>query len=99
MGNWQIGTATQMGFLLLIIGCACLFRPYQTAKWHKNDPDIRRREHKRIQSHRRKSQRVEFDSAAISINQEPSHSFVTLVRVLGALFGAVGLAILLWSFL
>lgn len=95
---WEIGIATQLGFILAVIGLLCVARPYQTAKWHKNDPDMQEREHKRAQSHRRKRDRVAFDPAILEVEREPSRLAVQAVRVLGSITLAVGGALIIWSF-
>ncbi|SMC68762.1 hypothetical protein [Papillibacter cinnamivorans] len=99
MGNWQIGTATQIGLLLIVIGLICLLRPYQMAKWHENDPTVLHREHKRIQSRKKKSQRAAFDSAVLETEREPSRPAIILVRVLGILAAAGGAGLFIWSIL
>ena len=81
------------------MGLLCVAKPYQTAKWHKNDPDIQEREHKREQSHRRKKDRVEFDASILETEREPSNLAVRAVRVLGAIALVAGAALMLWSFL
>lgn len=97
MGTWQIGTATQLGFLLIIVGMACAFRPYETAKWHQNNPDIQERLHKRVQSHRPKKQRVAFDPSALAAEREPVPLSVLGFRVLGGLALAAGVLLTAWS--
>lgn len=95
--NIEIGIATQIGFLMVVMGLLCAFRPYQTAKWHKNDPDMQEREHKRAQSHRRKKNRVEFDSSILEVEREPSSAAVKAVRILGAVVLVAGIALIIWS--
>lgn len=95
--NIEIGIATQIGFLMVVMGLLCAFRPYQTAKWHKNDPDMQEREHKRAQSHRRKKNRVEFDSSILEVEREPSSTAVKAVRILGAVVLVAGIALIIWS--
>ena len=99
IGTWQVGIATQLGLLLVVMGLLCVAKPYQTAQWHKNDPDIQEREHKREQSHRRKKDRVEFDASILETEREPSNLAVRAVRVLGAIALVAGAALMLWSFL
>ena len=97
--NIEIGIATQLGFLIVIMGLLCIRQPYQTAKWHKNDPDMQKREHKRAQSHRRKKNRVEFDESVLEVEQEPSNGSVTAVRILGWVALVAGGALTIWSVL
>lgn len=99
IGTWQVGTATQLGLILMIIGMVCAFKPYETAKWHKNDPDAQEREHKRIQSHRRKKNRVEFDTGSLAVEREPSPVSIWVFRILGAAALVSGAALAVWSFL
>lgn len=97
--NIEIGIATQLGFLMVVMGLLCVLKPYQTAKWHKNDPDMQEREHKRAQSHRRKKNRVEFDPSILETEREPSSAAVYGVRILGAIVLVAGAALMIWSFL
>lgn len=99
MGDVQIGIATQLGFLLVVMGLLCAVKPYQTAKWHKNDPDMQEREHKRAQSHRRKKNRVAFDASILETEREPIPFVVAAVRALGILGIIAGAALMIWSFL
>lgn len=96
---WEIGIATQLGFILAVIGLLCVARPYQTAKWHKNDPDMQEREHKRAQSHRRKKNRVAFDPSVLEVEREPSQLAVQAVRIIGAIALVAGGALIIWSFI
>lgn len=99
IGTWQVGTATQLGLILVVIGLVCALQPYQTAKWHQNDPDVQEREHKRIQSHRRKKDRVDFDAGTLAVEREPSRLAVLVVRILGAAALTGGAALTIWSLL
>lgn len=99
IGTWQVGIATQLGLLLVVMGLLCAFKPYQTAKWYKNDPDIQERRHKWAQSHHRKNDQTEFDTGIPEAKQGPSHVAITAVRFLGIIALVMGAILILWSFL
>ena len=95
----EIGIATQLGFIMMVIGILCAARPYETAKWHKNDADFQEREHKRAQSHRKKKDRVAFDPSVLAVEREPSAVAVCMVRILGAVSLTLGTILTIWSIL
>ena len=95
----HIGFTTQLGFLMMVMGLMCAIKPYQTAKWHKNDPKMQEREHKRAQSRRRKKNRIKFDAGMLGLEQEPSGMAVHAVRVLGWAILLGGAALTVWSLL
>lgn len=97
--NLQIGAATQIGVILIIIGLVCLIKPYNTAKWHANDAEIEKREFKRQQSHKKKKDRQEYHRDPNRQDVEPSAFSIMAFRVLGGISFAAGAALAVWSFL
>ena len=95
----EIGYATQLGLLLLLVGLWCLFKPYSTAKWHANDPEIEKRLFKRQQSHKPKKERQKYRRDPDRQDVEPTAFSVNVFRVLGAAAAVSGAALTVWSFL
>lgn len=50
----EIGMITQLGFLLIIIGFACLSKPYEYAKDQANDERLEKKAFKRQQRRKKK---------------------------------------------
>lgn len=93
----QIEYLTQFGFLLILVGGVCAAKPYLIAKWHENDVASQSRLHKRAEGHKKKKDRVEFDSSGYDGSKEPGHASVIAVRVLGAIAVVFGLFLVIKS--
>lgn len=96
--NLQIGAATQIGLILIVVGLVCLIKPYNTAKWHANDAEIEKREFKRQQSHKKKKDRQEYHRDPNRQDVEPSAFSINVFRVLGIIAFLAGIATVIWSF-
>lgn len=95
----EIGFATQLGALLVIVGLWCLFKPYDTAKWHANDAEIEKQLFKRQQSHKPKKERQEYHRDPNRQDVEPSAFSINAFRVLGGVAAVAGAVLAVWSFL
>lgn len=84
----------QLGLLLIVVGGFCAAEPYSIAKWHENDVESQSRLFKRAQGHKKKKDRVAFDSSEYDGKKEPTKGLVTVVRALGIVAAIIGLIIL-----
>ena len=92
----QIGFATQVAAVMLFVGLYVAAKPYNIAKWHRNDEAIQQRLHKREQGHKKKDKRSEYQSAQGRI-AEPTSGAVTGFRILGIVLVVLGLLLGIWS--
>ncbi len=92
----QIGFATQVAAVMLFVGLYLIAKPYNIAKWHRNDESIQQRLHKREQGHKKKDQRSAYQSRQ-GDPVEPTSGAVTGFRVLGIVLVVLGLLLGIWS--
>lgn len=67
----QIGFATQVAAVMLFVGLYVAAKPYNIAKWHRNDEAIQQRLHKREQGHKKKDKRSEYQSVSLIFASVP----------------------------
>ena len=91
----QIGFATQVAAVMLFVGLYLIAKPYNIAKWHRNDEAIQQRLHKREQGHKKKDKRTEYQSGGKMV--EPTAGAVTGFRVVGIVLVVLGLLLGIWS--